>query len=188
MKKLVYVLSLPLVVVIGLVWANRATKPETEKKPTPKPLSEAEQKMVRKNWEASPDGTRFKEWEASEAGQRVYASEARIQTAIRNYSDMEGIITATSLPAGSRLGFGVMVKIKGEDYILAFGVENKDLNEVNFTDEFKELRTLKVNDKIVIRSRSVTHAPKYADPIVRGDFIKREGKTLYQRSFPKDGC
>jgi hypothetical protein len=55
MKKVIYALILPLVVVSGLVFANRAIKTET----SPKPLSIADRKAHRddkKKWEASPDG------------------------------------------------------------------------------------------------------------------------------------
>ncbi|MEJ7678310.1 MAG: hypothetical protein WKG06_10705, partial [Segetibacter sp.] len=41
MKKVIYALILPLVVVSGLVFANREIKNETSKKSTPKPLSAA---------------------------------------------------------------------------------------------------------------------------------------------------
>ena len=44
MKKVIYALILPLVVVSGLVFANREIKNETSKKSIPKPLSAAEMK------------------------------------------------------------------------------------------------------------------------------------------------
>jgi hypothetical protein len=56
MKKVIYALILPLVVVSGLVFANREIKNETSKKSTPKPLSAAERKAELKKWEATPDG------------------------------------------------------------------------------------------------------------------------------------
>ena len=71
MKKVIYALILPLVVVSGLVFANREIKNETSKKSTPKPLSAAERKAERKKWEATPDGIKFKKWEASPAGKKV---------------------------------------------------------------------------------------------------------------------
>ena len=63
MKKVIYALILPLVVVCGLVFANREIKNETAKKSTPKPLSAAEREAALKNWEATPDGINFKKWE-----------------------------------------------------------------------------------------------------------------------------
>ncbi len=70
MKKVIYALILPLVVVSGLVFANREINNEISKKSTPKPLSAAEMKAERERWEATPDGIRYKEWEASPAGKK----------------------------------------------------------------------------------------------------------------------
>ena len=52
MKKVIYALMLPLVVVSGLLFANRELKNETIKKPSPKPLSVAERKTrdLEKMW------------------------------------------------------------------------------------------------------------------------------------------
>ncbi len=122
MKKIIYVLIVPLVVASGLIVANRQIKKETSKKP--KPLSAAETKAVREKWEATPDGIYFKNWEASAAGKKVYAAEANIRKHIRASTNMEAVVTSLSLPPGSRLGFGMMVRIKGEESILSFGLED----------------------------------------------------------------
>ena len=182
MKKIIYVLILPLVVVGGLVFANREIKNETSKKSIPKPLSAAERKTALKKWEATPDGILYKKWEASPAGKKVYAGEAKIRKSIRNYTNMEGVVTSLSLPPGSRLGFGVMVRINGDDYILSFGPEKSDDNE------FQPLHSLNVNDKIIIKSHSVSHAPKYSYPIVSGDYVERDSKIVYKRPPHKGGC
>jgi hypothetical protein len=145
MKKVIYALILPLVVVSGLVFANREIKNETSKKSAPKPLSAAEMKAERKKWY------------------------------------MEAVVT--SLPPGSRLGFGVMVRINGYDYILSFGREN--------SNEFQQLHSLKVNDKIIIRSHSVfsvSYTPNYSYPIVSGDYVERDSKIIYKRAPRKGGC
>jgi hypothetical protein len=57
MKKVIYALILPLVVVSGLVFANREIKNETSKKSTPKPPSAAERQAALKQWEAPPAGS-----------------------------------------------------------------------------------------------------------------------------------
>jgi hypothetical protein len=142
--------------------------------------SETPAKAAKRKWEATPEGIFFKKWEASPAGKKVYAGEAKIIKEIRNFSNIEGVVTSLSLPQGSRLGFGVMVKIKGEDFILSFGVESKN--------EFEQLHKLKVNDKIIIRSHNMSHAPKYAFPIIAGDNIERNGKLIYKRVPGKGGC
>src|SRR3954466_13056728 len=79
MKKVIYALILPLVVVSGLVFANREIKNETSKKSTPKLLSAAEMKTARERWETTPDGINYKKWEASPAGKKVYAAEDKIR-------------------------------------------------------------------------------------------------------------
>ena len=83
MKKVIYVLFLPLVVVSGLVFANREIKNETSKKSTPRLLSAAEMKAAKKNWEATPDGINFNKWKASPEGQKVLASAAKIRNHIK---------------------------------------------------------------------------------------------------------
>ncbi len=180
MKKVIYALILPLIVVSGLVFANRGIKNETSKKSIPKPLSAAEMKAERERWEATPEGIRYKKWEASPAGKKVYAAEDKIRKNIKDSTNMEAVVTSLSLPPGSRLGFGVMVKINDDDYILSFGPET--------SNEFQQLHTLKVNDKIIIRSHFVSHAPKYSYPIVSGDYVERDSKIIYKRAPRKGGC
>ena len=179
MKKVIYALILPLVVVGGLVFANRENKNETSKKSTPKPLTAAEMKAGREKWEATPDGIRFKEWEASPAGKKVYDAEAKIRKHITAFTNMEAVVTSLSLPPGSRLGFGVMARINGDDYIVKFEPEKSQL---------EQLHSLKVNDKIIIRSHWVSHAPKYAYPIISGDYVERDSKVIYKRAPRKGGC
>jgi hypothetical protein len=179
MKKVIYALILPLVVVGGVVFANRQIKNETSKKSTSKPLSAAEREAEMKKWEATPEGINYKKWEASPAGKKVYAAEAKIKNQLRDSSNMEAVVTSLSLPPGSRLGFGVMARINGDDYIVKFGPENSQL---------EQLRSLKVNDRIIIRSRSVSHAPKYAYPIVSGDYVERDSKVIFKRVPRKGGC
>lgn len=180
MKKVIYALILPLVVVSGLVFANREIKNDTPKKSTPKPLSAAEKKAGLKQWEATPDGIKFKQWEASPEGKKVLDGVAKISKHTSAFTNMEAVVTSLSLPPGSRLGFGVMARINGNDYILSFGPEKPN--------EFQQLHSLKVNDKIIIRSHNVSYAPKYSYPIVSGDYVERDSKIIYKRPPSKDGC
>jgi hypothetical protein len=188
MKKIILALIVPLVVVSGLVLANREIKDETSKKSNPRLLSAAEREAVEKKWEASPDGIMYKKWKTSPAGKKVLAGAAKVKKSTRNSTNMEGVVTSLSLPQGSRLGFGVMVRIDGDDYILAFGPEKSGHNIPNLNNEFEPLHSLKVNDKIMIRSHSVSHAPKYAYPIVAGDYVERDSKVIYLRAPRKGGC
>jgi hypothetical protein len=188
MKKVIYALILPLVVVSGLVFANREIINETPKKSAPKPLSAAERKAELKKWDATPDGIKFKEWKASPKGKKVLAGAAEIRRHISTFTNMEAVVTSLSLPPGSRLGFGVMARINGEGYILSFGPEKSDEFFLNLNNEFQQLHSLKVNDKIIIRSRSVSYAPKYSYPIVSGDYVERDSKIIYKRAPGKGGC
>ncbi|MBO9672082.1 MAG: hypothetical protein J7577_01455 [Sphingobacteriaceae bacterium] len=176
MKKVIYALILPLVVVSGLVFANREIKKEAFKKPVSRPLTTAERKAALEKWEASPDGVKFKKWEASPAGKKVYAGVAKIRKQINDYTNMEAVVTSLSLPPGSLLGFGVMARINGEDYIL------------RFDKELQQLNSLKVNDKIIIKSHNVSYAPKYAYPIISGEYAERDGKVIYEHAPRKGGC
>ncbi len=169
MKKAVYLLLAPVLLIAVLAFTNSS----------PKSKGVTEKNAALKKWEASPEGISFKKWEASPAGKKVYASEAKIRKSINAFSNMEGVVTSLSLPQGARLGYGMMVKMNGEDFILAFGIESNN--------EFKQLKALKVNDKIIIKSRGVSHAPKYAFPIVAGDYIERDQKIVYKRP-PNKGC
>jgi len=188
MKKIVYALILPLVVVSGLVFANREVKNEVAKKPTSKSPTAAEIKASRDKWNASPDGIKYMEWAKSPAGVKVHIGQGKIMNHIRNFSNMEAVVTSLSLPSGSRLGFGMMVKINDEDYILAFGPEQYDMKFLLFKNEFSQLHNLKVNDKIIIKSHTVSHAPKYAYPIISGDYVEQDGKIIYKRVLRKGGC
>jgi len=180
MKKVIYGLILPLVVVSGLVFANREIKNETSKKSIPKPLSAAEREAELKKWEATPEGIKYKKWEACPEGKKVLAGVAKISNQISASNNMEAVVTSLSLPPGSRLGFGVMARINGDDYILSFGSE--------MSNEFQQLHSLKVNDKIIIRSHFVSYAPKYSYPIVSGDYVERDSKIIYKRAPRKGGC
>ncbi|HKO79689.1 MAG TPA: hypothetical protein VJU78_04800 [Chitinophagaceae bacterium] len=179
MKKVIYALILPLVVVSGLVFANREIKNETSKKSTPKPLSAAEREAEVKKWEATPGGIMYKKWEASPEGKKVLAGAAKIRKHISDSTNMEAVVTSLSLPPGSRLGFGVMARIDDDDYIVKFDPEKSQL---------EQLHSLKVNDKIIIRSHSVSHAPKYSYPIVSCDYVERDSKIIYKRAPRKGGC
>ena len=179
MKKVIYALILLLVVVSGLVFANREIKNETSKKSTPKPLSAAEREAELKKWEATPDGIKYKKWEASSAGKKVLGGVAKIRKHVKAFTNMEAVVTSLSLPPGSRLGFGVVARIDGVDYIVKFEPEKSQL---------EQLHSLKVNDKIIIRSHSVSHAPKYSYPIVSCEYAERDSKVIFKRVPRKGGC
>lgn len=179
MKNVIYALILPLVVISGIVFAKRDIKNDTPKKPITKSSCTAQWGDERKAWEATPEGIKFKEWEASPAGQKVLSGARKIRPHISDSTNMEAVITSLSLPPGSRLGFGMMVRIDGEDYIVTFQPEKSQL---------EQLQSLKVDDKIIIKSHAVSYAPKYSYPIVACIYAEKEGKMIYKRIFPNGGC
>lgn len=158
--------------------------PEIKIKPGKTPSQRAhyasERKAVREKWEAGPDGIRFKEWEVSPIGKKVRAAAAKILIPVRDSILIEAIVTSLTLPPGSRLGFAVMVRVQEDDYILSFGHDA--------SNEFQHLRKLKLKDKIRIKSQFVSYAPKYAYPIISGDYVELDRKIVYKRGPRKDGC
>jgi len=179
MKKAIYALILLLVLLSGLVLANRGFKNEISERSMPKSLSASEINTELIKWEATSDGIKYKKWEASPEGEKVLAGAAKISNRISDSSNMEAVVTSLSLPPGSRLGFGVMARIDSVDYIVTFEPEKSQLDQ---------LLSLKVNDKIIIRSHSVSYAPKYLYPIVSCDYVERDSKIIYKRTPRKGGC
>lgn len=181
MKKTIYVLILLVVVVSGLVFANREVK--NENKPSQKVLAVANKKAnvdERKKWEASPDGIKYKEWQTSAEGKKVYASYVNIKRYIKAFSDMEAVVTSVTFQRENVNASGpkwLIVKIEGEDYMIQFT-----------TKEFQQLSSLKVNDKIIVRSRSAGLSNNHPYLIVSGDYIARDNKILFKREFKNDGC
>ncbi len=170
MKKHHYILTL-FFILVGLAFTTPYNKSDAMKK-----------------WEATPEGKSFRQWEASPAGKKVQFSASKISRSVKNFANMEGTITSLTLPSGSRLGYGVMVNIDGEDYILAIGPEFLNKKNTSLKREYDQLHSLSVNDKIIIRSRSVTKAPKYLYPIIAGDYIERNGKVIYKKVQKKGAC
>lgn len=188
MKKNIYALILSLVVVSGLAFANREFKNELFRKSTPKPGAAAGNEAAMKKWGLTPDGIKYKKWETSPEGKKVFTGAANIRKNIREYTNMEGVVTSLSLQPGSSLGFGIMVKINNLDYILAFGPEDANNSFLNFNNDFRQLYSLKINDKIIIRSHSISYAPKYSYPIITGEYVEQNNKVIYARATRKSGC
>jgi len=179
MKKAIYVLILPLVVVSGLVFANREIKNETER--SPKPLSIAERKAhldSRKKWEASPEGIKYKEWEVSPEGKKVHASHDKIRRYIKDFANMEAVVTSLTFQRPNWNSSGpkwLIVRINGEEYMMQF-----------IPKDFQQLNSLKVNDKIIVRSRSAGYSPNHPYLIISGDYIEQNNKILFKRDFSKN--
>ncbi len=158
--------------------ANREIKNET--KPSPKPLSITNSKANldgRKKWEASPDGIKFKEWEVSAEGKKVHASYYKIKKHIKAFSNMEAVVTSVTFKRnGKSSGIKwLIVSINDEEYMMQF-----------IPKDFQQLKSLKVNDKIIVRSRSAGCSPNHPYLIISGDYIARNNKILFKRDFSKN--
>ncbi len=182
-RKVSYALILALAVAGGLVFANRKVKSET--KPSSKPLSAAEMKARvaedRKKWEASPDGIMYKAWVFSPEGKKVHVSNEKISKHIKDFSNMEALVTSVTFrrpnenPSASKW---LIVRIDGEKYMMQFSVK-----------EFRQLNVLKVNDKIMVRSRYAGYSPNHPYLIIAGDYIEQNNKVLLKRDLSKNnGC
>jgi invasion protein IalB len=144
----------------------------------------AENQAELKKWQASAEGKKYAEWQQSAAGKKVYANEEKIKKAISTFSKMEAEIIALSLPTDAKLGNGMRVQINGAEYLLRF--MSSSLAEIKQTAE--QVKGLKVHDQIVIKSRNVSHAPKYAYPIITCDYLEHAGKIIYKRVMLKGTC
>lgn len=178
-KKIIYLLILPLAVVSGLIFANCEIKSKT--KPSQKTLSATNKKAnldERKKWEASPDGIKFKEWEASPEGKKVHASYDKIKKSIKAFTNMEAVVTSLTFKRENGKSSGpkwLIVTINGEKYMMQF-----------IPKDFQQLNSLKVNDKIIVRSRSAGYSPNHPYLIISGDYIERNNKILFKRDFSKN--
>lgn len=186
MKKTIYVLIFSLVVIGGFVFSfstfanslhvNREIKNDTTI--SSKPLSNLEK---RKEWEASPDGRKFNDWKNSPEGKKVQSSYDKIKKEIEAYAEMEAVVTSvtfqlpTTNPSSPKW---LVVKIKGEDYMMQFT-----------PNDFEKLNSLKVNDKIIIKSRSAGFSNNHPYLILSSNYIEHNNKVLFEHDLSKsDGC
>ncbi|HLP63116.1 hypothetical protein [Flavobacterium sp.] len=178
MKKIIYVLISSVVVVSGLVFANHQIKNETPKSSIPKHHTTAESKAALKKWEASPDGIKYKEWKNSPEGKKVQASHDKIRRSINTFANMEAVVTSVTFQRENAKSSGpkwLIVKINDEKYMMQFAPK-----------DFEKLKNLKVNDKIIVRSRSAGHSPNHPYLILSGDYIEQNNKALFKRDLSKN--
>ena len=177
-KKNIFTLLLVLVVVSGVVVANRDTKKEPAKKTMQKPLTAAEMKAARKKWEATPDGIAYKKWENAPEGKKVDASYEKVKKHFRDFSDMEAVVTSVTFQRENAQLAGpkwLIVEIEGETYMMQF-----------IPKVFESLKSLKVNDKILVRSRSAGFSHNHPYLILSSDYIAKDNKVLFKRVFNKN--
>lgn len=182
MKKTIPLLNLLLLVVIGLVLTNCETKNET--KLVSKTLSMANKKSQleeKKKWDASPDGIMFNKWKKSPEGKKIHASHDKIKKQIKDFSNMEAVVTSVTFQRENANSLGpkwLIVSINGEEYMMQF-----------IPKDFEPLKSLKVNDKIIVKSSSAGFSPNHPYLIISGDYIAKNNKILFKRDFSKNkGC
>ena len=149
------------------------------------PLSKAEIKAqqadIRKRWEASPDGIKYRQWQDSQAGKRVRASHEKIRGYIQAFAPMEAEVCSLTFKRenkGASSPEWLLIKIEGEEYMMQFS-----------PGEFDQLKSLKVKDKIMVKSRSAGFSPNHPFLILSGDYIARNKELLFQRKLSKNkGC
>jgi hypothetical protein len=172
MKILMYALCLSLAGISGLFYTSDVK--------AIKPTIVGSNRASLKSWQASPAGVEFQLWEDSPIGKKVHMGAMKINRAIQGNASILGVVTSLRLPEGSRVGYGFMVKIDEEEYILTFGGE--------MDNEFDALRNLQVNDQIIIKSHHVSKAPKYAFAILSPSYVTKGSKLVYKRIQSKGGC
>ncbi|WP_298137119.1 hypothetical protein [Flavobacterium sp.] len=182
MKKNTSVLHLLFIIVIGLVFANCENKNET-KSTTPKTLTIADknsQLEKKKKWEASPDGILFNEWKNSDEGKKIQASHNKIKKQLKEFSGMEAVVTSVTYQRENTKSGPkwLVVKIDDEEYMMQF-----------IPKDFKSLSNLKVNDKIIVKSRNASFSPNHPYLILSSDYIEQNNEVLFKRDLSKNkGC
>lgn len=178
LKKILFTLLLVSVVVSSVVVANNDGKKEPTKKAMQKPLTAEEMKAARKKWEASPDGMAYKKWENSLEGKKVDASYEKVKKHFKDFSDMEAVVTSVTFQrenAQSASPKWLIVEIECETYMMQF-----------IPKEFEQLKNLKVNDKIIVRSHSAGFSHNHPYLILSSDYIAKDNKVLFKRNFSKN--
>jgi len=69
----------------------------------------------------------------------------------------------------------LIVKINNEEYMMQFSLK-----------DFEQLKSLKVNDKIIVKSRSAGYSHNHPYLIISGDYIAKNNTILFKRDFSKN--
>mgnify|MGYP000119516961 CR=1 FL=1 len=183
MKKLRMVFTITLLVISSQLFTNCEEKKETAitSKSVLKPLTEAQKKAnreARAKWEASPDGIQYKKWQNSPEGKKVRASHDKIRKQIQEFATMDAVVTSVTFEREGAKGKSpkwILVQIKGETYMMQF-----------VPKEFEQLKSLQVNDKIRLKSRSAGYSNNHPYLIITGDYIAKDNKVLFKRDLNKN--
>jgi hypothetical protein len=91
---------------------------------------------------------------------------------------MEAVVTSVTFQRENTQSAGpkwLIVEIEGETYMMQF-----------IPKEFELLKSLKVNDKIIVRSRNAGFSHNHPYLILSGDYIAKDNKVLFKRVFNKN--
>lgn len=181
-QKISHAFILLMVLVSAFLFVHCNTKSKTETTPINRSLADKKANLEkRKKWEASPDGIKYKEWENSPEGKKIHASHDKIRIYINTFANIEAEVTSVTFQRTNAHSSGpkwLVVKIGDDQYMMQFGLK-----------EFEKLKSLKVNDQIILRSRSVGFSPNHPYLILSGDYIAKDNKVLFKRDFSKNnGC
>lgn len=174
MIKLIYKLVVALLMVCGPAFSK------TEIALQAKPIPATEKKAALKKWEASPDGIQYKKWEASPAGKKVHASYDKIKKSIKTFATMEAVVTSVTFQrstTNASVPKWLIVQIDGEKYMMQY-----------VPKDFEKLKSLKVNDKISVKSRSAGFSSNHPYLILSGDYIAKDNTVLFKREVNKNHC
>jgi hypothetical protein len=174
MIKLIYKLVVALVIVCGPAFSNTKTTQQA------KPNSATEKKAALKKWVASPDGIQYKKWQTSPAGKKVQASYTKIKNSIKTFAPMEAVVTSVTFQRPNTNASApkwLIVQIEGEKYMMQY-----------VPKDFEKLKSLKVNDKIIVKSRSAGFSPNHPYLILSGDYIAKDNTVLFKREVNKNHC
>ena len=183
MKKNSLVLMLFIALISSQLFTNCEEKKETTdvSKTAPKPLTEAQQKAnqeARAKWEASPDGIQYKKWKNSPERKKIKASHDKIRKQLQEFKIMEAVVTSVTFEREGAKGKDpkwLLVQIEGETYMMQF-----------VSKEFEQLKSLQVNDKISLKSRSAGYSNNHPYLIITGDYIAKDNKVLFKRDLSKN--
>lgn len=185
MKKnsILKMLLIVLIIISSQLFTNCEEKKEitTISKPEHHPLTEAQQKAnreARAKWEASPDGIQYKKWKNSPEGKKIKGSHDKIRKQLQEFTTMQAVVTSVTFERDGAKGKGpkwLLVQIEGETYMMQF-----------VPKEFEPLKSLQVNDKISLKSRSAGYSNNHPYLIITGDYIAKDNKVLFKRDLSKN--
>ncbi len=178
MIKLINVIIFGLALISMPLFANSNYKILLIEKTNPKSESVNEKNTTLKKWEASSDGIQYKKWKTSTEGKKVQGSYEKIKKNILSFSPMNAkVISVTYQRPNSKVSGSkwLIVQIQGEQYMMQYVLK-----------DFVKLKSIKINDKIIVKSHSAGLSPNHPYLILSGDYIAKNNTVLFKRDLNKN--